>query len=365
MEISTYEEIYNYIERGSYPTSFENIDINLLKDRKRNFRKKCQSFQVKDGLLYHIPTKSRPDSIREVPKVIDKERIIRAMHWSKAGGCHFGVCATFTKISERYWWKGMYNDILSKVNSCQECQQQNQIKKGPSELRPVNIPDRSFSQWGMDLIGPLNTTVEGNSYIIVFIEYLTRWAEAKGIPNKTAICTFSAILDLIISRFGAPEKIISDQGREFVNALNQLLFRELEIKHSMCSAYQSQSNGLTERFNQTLINQLRKPVNKNHDNWDKLISWILMSYRANRQASTKFSPYFLVYGIQMRLPIELDSSNVEKEAITELSENDLLRSRVTKLESLNTFRMSSKCNLTLSQENQKQTIRFQTPMSQI
>ncbi|KAI6648651.1 hypothetical protein LOD99_8009 [Oopsacas minuta] len=63
----------------------------------------------------------------------------------------------------------MYNDILSKVNSCHECQQQNQFKKGPSELHPVNIPDRSFSKWGMDLIGPLTATVEGNSYIIVLL----------------------------------------------------------------------------------------------------------------------------------------------------------------------------------------------------
>ena len=91
----------------------------------------------------------------------------------------------------------MYNAILSKFNRYQECQQENQIKKGPSELHPVNIPDKSFSQCGMDLIGSLNTTVEGNSYIIVFTEYLTRWAEAKGIPNMTAICTFSAKLDLI------------------------------------------------------------------------------------------------------------------------------------------------------------------------
>ena len=119
---ATFNDIYNYVERRFYPKSFENREKKILKDKKRDFRKKCPSFQVKNGLLYHIPTKSRPDSIREVPKEIDKERIFRALHCSKAGGCHFGICATFNKISERYWWKGMYNDILSKVNSCQVCQ---------------------------------------------------------------------------------------------------------------------------------------------------------------------------------------------------------------------------------------------------
>ena len=63
----------------------------------------------------------------------------------------------------------MYNDILSKVDSCQECQQQNQSKKGPSELHPVNIPDRKFSKWKKALIGPLTTTLKGNYYIIVLL----------------------------------------------------------------------------------------------------------------------------------------------------------------------------------------------------
>ena len=113
----------------------------------------------------------------------------------------------------------------------------------------------------------------------------------------------------------------------------------------MCNAYHPKSNGLKERFNQTLITQLRKLVNDNKDNWDKLISWILMSYRFNRQASTKFSPYFLVYGIQMQLPIELESCNVDNADIMQQSDQDFLESRITRLRNLNSFRMTAKCNL--------------------
>ena len=182
------------------------------------------------------------------------------------------------------------------------------IKKGPSQLHPVPVPDACFAQWGMDLVGPLNCTPSGNQYIVVFTEYLSRWSEAKPLPDKSAMGVCGALVECVVSRFGCPETIISDQGRQFVNALNEELCRDLQISWNLCSAYHPQSNGLTERLNQTLISHLRKLVNDSVDNWDSLIPWVLMSYRANRQALTKLSPFFTVYGQQMRLPIEVDKN---------------------------------------------------------
>ena len=68
-----------------------------------------------------------------------------------------------------------------------------------------------------------------------------------------------------------------------------------------------------------------------------------MSYKSNRQASTKFSPYFLVYGIQMRLPIELESCKVNTDM--EQNDKDVLESRITRLGYLNSFSITAKCNL--------------------
>ena len=79
-----------------------------------------------------------------------------------------------------------------------------------------------------------------------------------------------------------------------------------------------------------------------------------MSYRSNRQASTKFSPYFLVYGIQMRLPIDLETCNVDNPDVVQQSVQDFLESRITMLSNLNSFRMTDKCNLNKAQQVQKQ-----------
>ena len=286
-----------YKDTGTYPQgTAEMPDKVLAKAAKRNFRRKCEAYSLKEGVLYHVSTAKKPESMREVPREVERDRIIRAFHGNPAGGCHFGVTATFNKLSERYYWRGMYNAVLDAVNACEECQRQNTLKKGPSQLHPVPFPEYCFGQWGMDLVGPLKATADGNHYIVVFTEYLSRWAEAKPLPNKTAAGVASALIECVISRFGCPETIISDQGQEFVNTLNEQLCRDLDIRRNLCSAYHPQSNGLTERFNQTLIHQLRKLVNEDMDNWGALIPWVLMSYRANKQSSTKFSPFFTVLG---------------------------------------------------------------------
>ena len=356
MEGETYEAICAYKESGSYPHHIlEMADKNEAKQQKRNFRRKCEAYTFKEGVLNHIPTSKKPNSTREVPREGDRARIIRAFHGNPAGGCHFGVTATFNKLSERCYWKGMYDAVQTHVNACEECQRQNTLKKGPSQLHPVPFPDYCFGQWGMDLVGPLKATPGGNQYIIVFTEYLSRWAEAKPLPDKTAVGVASALIECVVSRFGCPSTIISDQGREFVNVINQELCRDLDISRNLCSAYHPQSNGLTERLNQTLVHQLRKLVNESMDNWDSLIPWVLMSYRANRQASTKFSPFVIVYGQQMRLPIEVDGEqDHESQPYCDADEEKMMSQRMERIKGLPSFRTACKSNITAAEERQKQ-----------
>lgn len=124
---------------------------------------------------------------------------------------------------------------------------------------------------------------------------------------------------------GCPETLITDQGREFVNGLSAELYAITKTEHRITSAYHPQvpsylctssaqcythlptlqSNGLTERFNQTLSRSLAKiTCSETHDDWDLKLDTVLMGYRASRQASTKFSPYYMLFQKEMRLPIQ-------------------------------------------------------------
>lgn len=152
-------------------------------------------------------------------------------------------------------------------------------------------------------MGPLSGANE--CFLMVLTEYLTKWAEVYPIPNKQATTVFKC-LKKVIGRFGVPETIISDQGREFCNELNDNFCKSFGISRRICTAYHPQSNDLTERFNQKICGCLSKFSDGGKLNWEDDLDLILLGYRSSIQSSTLYSPFELVYGVKARLPIESD-----------------------------------------------------------
>ena len=99
--------------------------------------------------------------------------------------------------------------------------------------------------------------------------------------------------DLI--RYGCTKIVISDQGREFVNRVSQELFEMTKTEHRISTAYHPQTNGLVERYNQTIQRALLKLVRKEQDDWDQYIDGVLFGYRTVVQKSTKKSPFEVMY----------------------------------------------------------------------
>ncbi len=98
-----------------------------------------------------------------------------------------------------------------------------------------------------------------------------------------------------VYRFGCAKVVISDQGREFVNQVNQYLFSITQTEHRVTSAYHPQTNEMVERFNQTLQRSLVKIVNNNQNNWDEKLDGILFAYRTSQHQSSKCTPFELMY----------------------------------------------------------------------
>eukprot|EP00731_Ephydatia_muelleri_P022608 Em0015g191a len=219
-------------------------------------------------------------------------KVLDGCHSAELGGGHFGRDKTLLKISERFYWIGMVNDVKEYCKTCEKCQIANRkFDKFSAELHPIPVKDEEWHTIGVDLIGPLPETQKGNKYIMTVSCLFSKWPEATALPDKTATGV-AEFLFLCFTRHGCCKVKISDQGREFVNQCN------------MTSAYHPQSNGLDERFNQTLQRQLLKFVESEQNSWDQFLDAILFSYRVSCQDSTKHSPFYLVYGRQPRLPIE-------------------------------------------------------------
>lgn len=157
---------------------------------------------------------------------------------------------------------------------------------------------------GLDLIGPLQpTTARGNRYIITSMDYGSKWAEARAVPNKESQTVADFFWEDVICRHGTVAEVVTDQGRELQGEF-QALLDSCYIDYRLTSPHHPQSNGLTERFNETLSIALRKMVQDHPEDWDMHLPSILLGYRASIQASTQYSLFFLLHGYEMPLPVK-------------------------------------------------------------
>ena len=240
----------------------------------------------------------------------EMNRVIKAFH-EEFGGAHMGRDKTIGKITAKYYFKGIKESVSDYVSKCDKCQRaSNKPSMQAPELNPVPVPEKVWSQVGMDLIGPLPKTERGHCYIVAMTDYFSKFPVAAPLKHKTAAEVAQFFLD-VICEYGCVETLITDQGREFVNELNDIICSKLQINHRIASAYHSQTNGLQERFNQTLERALIKCVNNKQDNWDLHIKRILFEYRTSIHASTGVVPFTDMFRRDAILPIYLDIGSNE------------------------------------------------------
>src|SRR5256885_4774067 len=209
----------------------------------------------------------------------------------------------------------MYEDTKKYIKFCDNCQRREQ-KGGKSYLNPIEV-EEPFERIGIDFVRPLEKTRRGNRYILVIMDYLTKWPEAKAMKDATATNVVKFIYKVIICKHGCLKIILTDRRTHFRNKLVKELCEKFEIKHKLSAPYHPQINGLVERFNRTLCESLAKVLEKENQ-WDEHIEQVLFAYRTTKHATTKRTPFFKTYGREATLPIdeiELQEKISEKESI--------------------------------------------------
>lgn len=301
MEDQLYDQILRFYSttKLKYPKWIYDLPSEKRLNAKSQFRQTARRFQAKEGILYHGEK-----------EVLNKSRlpnILKAFHDNPNFGGHFGRDKTLAKISERYYWKKMKEDVHQYVKACQKCFviKPKTIKEAPP-LNNIPVPVKVWSLVGIDMIGPLQETTNGNRYIIAATDHFSKWTEATAVPDKSAKST-AKFLYSVICRLGCMDILISDQGREFVNKVIDNLMKQLQTDHRIASAYHPQTNGQRERDNRTLKETLGKLVNDQGNDWDEFIPGVLLAYHTSVHDSTKCTPFEIMYGRKAKLPTDLKS----------------------------------------------------------
>jgi hypothetical protein len=304
--------ILDYLENGSLP---------LDQKAATKLAAESQQYVVNDNILYHflpIRTKTVPRPLRyqkqlAVPTPL-RQDIINSYH-DAPGGSHFGFDKTYSSIRLKYYWPNMYRDIENHIKSCDPCQRASRdYNQKPTPLNPLPVSE-PFSRLHMDILGPLTLTPEGFKYILLVVDSCTGWIEGFPMVNQNAETVADLLFSQIICRYGAPHSIVSDQGANFLSAVVQSLCEFFNVTRHKTSAYHPACNGRVEVMNSVIAKSLRAQCSTSQEKWAKHLPGILLGLRLSQNSSTNFSPYYMVFGHQMRLPVDcslLPKDNLSK-----------------------------------------------------
>uniref|UniRef100_A0A2N9I2Q6 Integrase catalytic domain-containing protein n=1 Tax=Fagus sylvatica TaxID=28930 RepID=A0A2N9I2Q6_FAGSY len=249
-------------------------------------------------ISYRRPAKQRLES-RNWPQVM------KEAHSGECGE-HQGKKRLYQLLlTLGYYWPTMKKDTADFVKSCHTCQlQANLIHTHPTSLQNMATP-WPFHTWGLDLIGPINPASGGYIWILVATEYFSKWVEAIPLRKATGAAVANFIREHIITRFGIPHKIISDNGTPFVNKNVREVLEHYRIKHRRSTPYYPQGNGQAEATNRMLLRILSKMVFDYGKGWNSHLADTLWAYRGSTKTATGFTPFSLVYGTDAISPTEL------------------------------------------------------------
>ena len=216
---------------------------------------------------------------------------------------HAGVHRTCGQLRQRFHWYGLKRDAEDWVASCESCSKRKKpVHRGRGAPLQVTWAGSPFERIAMDLIPGLPETAGGNRHILVVVDYFTKWVEAYPLKRMDANTIASVFVSEFVARFGAPQSLHTDQGRNFDSAVFKEVCALLGIKKTRTTAYHPAGDGLVERFNQTLEALLSHYVASHQRDWDTQLPAMLMAYRATPQSSTGYTPAYLLFGRELCLP---------------------------------------------------------------
>nr|GEZ35444.1 reverse transcriptase domain-containing protein [Tanacetum cinerariifolium] len=272
----------------------------MTSQQKNKFFKDVKHYFWDDPFLFKI---CADQVIRRC--VHDKEalNILVACHNGPTGG-HHGANLTAKKIIDAgFFWPTIYKDAHEFVKNCDSCQRQGKISQRDEMPQNSIQTCEIFDVWGIDFMGPFPSLRE-NKYILVAVDYLSKWVEAKALPTNDArvVCKF---LKSLFARLSSPRAIISDRGTYFCNDQFSKVMLKYEVTHRLSTAYHPQTSGQVEVSNRGLKRILERTIGENRASWSDKLDDALWAFRTAYKTPIGCTPYKLVYGKACHLPIEL------------------------------------------------------------
>ena len=239
---------------------------------------------------------------------IEKEETKYVLEEVHGGICgdHMGAKSLVQKIMRAgYFWPTMQKDAMDFVKRCDCCQRYGNIQQVPREKMTTISSPWPFSQWGIDIMGPLPQGKRHMRFLLVVIDYFTKWVEAEALATITEAKVQNIVWKNIVYKFVIPRTIISDNGRQFNSHEFRSFCANLGIKNKYSSPGHPQASGQTVVTNRTLLKIIKTRLVGAKGAWPEELPNVLRAYRTTARTPTGETPFNLTYGTEAFISVEV------------------------------------------------------------
>ena len=265
-----------------------------------------KDFEKRDHLLFIKTTP--PENVGTILVfVVPVNRRQVAIDMCHRNTRHQGRDLTLSLMKGRFWWPGMATALCLAIQNCSRCKQFEAKCQLPG-MEPI-VCTQPFELVHVDYVG-MEVTMAAQEKpvvknVLVVVDHFTHYVQAYITKNHTAHTTARVLYNNFFSVFGFPQKLLSDQGTEFTRDVIAAMCKLLGIEKIRTTPYHLQTNGSAERVHHTLQRMIGKLDPEKRRKWPEYVGSVLIAYNTTRSQVTGYSPYFLMFGRRLRLPVDL------------------------------------------------------------
>ncbi|GJT41888.1 reverse transcriptase domain-containing protein [Tanacetum coccineum] len=289
-----YADYVNYIVKKVVPQEW-------TAEKKKRFFSHVKNYFWDDPYAFRLC----PDNVMK--RCVAGSEILEILAHCHSGptGGHHSASVTGRKVYEAgFYWPSIVRDAKDYVIKCDACQKLGNISS-PNEMPQNNIQVcEVFDIWGLDFMGQFPDS-RGNKYILVAVDYVSKWVEAQALPTNDARVVVKFLKGLF-ARFGVPKALISDRGTHFCNSQLEKALLRYGVTCRISTAYHPQTNGQTEVTNKAIKRILERLVGYNPKDWSEKLNDALWAFRTAYKTPIGCTPFRMVYGKSCHLLVEIE-----------------------------------------------------------
>ena len=284
--------------------SFKSAEYIQIIDNITKQKDQLPDLQVSENFVYKKVKHSTGNPLEDdlswklwIPSQLT-DRLISLAHQPPRAS-HGGLGKTLHRLRQQFFWPNMASHVKSFVGSCEVCKMSkasNQVQRQP--MGKPFVVERPFQHIVMDFLGPYPRSKNGNAFIIIALDQLTKFVILKGLRKATAETATKFLNEEILCVFGVPESVLTDNGKQFTSSVFKKLLTSYGIQHIRTASYAPQANA-SERVNRSILAAIRSYLGKDQRDWDVNLPTIACALRTATHSAIGMSPYEALFGQKM------------------------------------------------------------------